>query len=73
MNSAWGGAPRGAAWRVSGKAVIGGVLGRFIFRDASVQQVRDLSPRFRWLVRRAGVGAEQKVKAYWSQGKAGLD
>ncbi len=34
---------------VSGKAVIGGVLGRFIFRDASVQQVRDLSRHFRWL------------------------
>lgn len=33
----------------SGKAILGGMLGRFLFRDARVEQVRDLSPHFRWL------------------------
>ena len=33
----------------SGKAIIGGVFGRFLFRDARVEQVRDLSSHFRWL------------------------
>jgi NADPH-dependent ferric siderophore reductase len=33
----------------SGKAIIGGVLGRFLFRDARVEKVRDVSPHFRWL------------------------
>lgn len=49
---------------VSGKAVIGGVLGRFIFRDASVQQVRDLSPRFRWLE----LAGADLCNASWSAG-----
>jgi ferric-chelate reductase (NADPH) len=33
----------------SGKAILGGMLGRFLFRDARVAQVRDVSPRFRWM------------------------
>ncbi|WNG36803.1 siderophore-interacting protein [Archangium violaceum] len=34
---------------VSGKAILGGMLGRFLFRDARVEQVRDVSPHFRWM------------------------
>lgn len=33
----------------SGKAIIGGMLGRFLFREARVGQVRDVSPHFRWM------------------------
>ena len=33
----------------SGKAIIGGMLGRFLFRSARVEQVRDVSPHFRWM------------------------
>ncbi|QSQ25109.1 siderophore-interacting protein [Pyxidicoccus parkwayensis] len=33
----------------SGKAFLGSVLGRFLFREATVDQVRDVSPRFRWM------------------------
>ncbi|MCP3145211.1 siderophore-interacting protein [Pyxidicoccus xibeiensis] len=33
----------------SGKAIIGGMLGRFLFRDARVEQVREVSPHFRWM------------------------
>lgn len=33
----------------SAKAVVGGVLGRFFFREARVEAVRDLSAHFRWM------------------------
>jgi NADPH-dependent ferric siderophore reductase len=33
----------------SGKAILGSMLGRFLFREAQVAQVRELSPRFRWM------------------------
>ncbi|OJH38061.1 siderophore-interacting protein [Cystobacter ferrugineus] len=33
----------------SGKAILGSMLGRFLFREAQVEQVRELSPRFRWM------------------------
>lgn len=54
----------------SGKAIIGGVLGRFLFRDASVERVRDLSPHFRWLelagdgLRGAAWSAGDKVQVF---------
>ncbi|WP_164018302.1 siderophore-interacting protein [Pyxidicoccus trucidator] len=33
----------------SGKAIIGGVLGRFLFRESRIEKVRDISPHFRWM------------------------
>ncbi len=33
----------------SAKALIGNVLGRFIFHDVTVTRVRDIAPRFRWV------------------------
>ncbi|OJT26981.1 NADPH-dependent ferric siderophore reductase [Archangium sp. Cb G35] len=33
----------------SGKAILGSMLGRFLFRDARVARVRDVSPHFRWV------------------------
>jgi NADPH-dependent ferric siderophore reductase len=33
----------------SGKAIIGGMLGRFLFREARIAQLRDVSPHFRWM------------------------
>ncbi|NMO15034.1 siderophore-interacting protein [Pyxidicoccus fallax] len=48
----------------SGKAIIGGVLGRFLFRDARVEQVREVSAHFRWL-ELVGEGLKD---ASWSAG-----
>ncbi|MFP2927104.1 siderophore-interacting protein [Pyxidicoccus sp. 3LG] len=54
----------------SGKSIIGGVLGRFLFRDARVEQVRDLSPHFRWMelageaLRDVSWSAGDKVQVY---------
>lgn len=45
----WGGASQGVTRMASGKAIIGGVLGRFLFRDSRVERVRDLSSNFRWM------------------------
>jgi ferric-chelate reductase (NADPH) len=33
----------------SAKALIGSVLGRFVFHDVTVTRVRDIPPRFRWV------------------------
>ncbi|MFP2911272.1 siderophore-interacting protein [Pyxidicoccus sp. 3LFB2] len=48
----------------SGKAIIGGLLGRFLFRESHVEKVRDVSPHFRW-VELAGEGLRD---VSWSPG-----
>lgn len=54
----------------SGKAILGGMLGRFLFRDARVARVRDVSPHFRWMelegdaLRGVSWSAGDKVQVY---------
>ncbi|AGC46320.1 hypothetical protein MYSTI_05032 [Myxococcus stipitatus DSM 14675] len=48
----------------SGKAILGGLVGRFLFREARVGRVRELSPHFRWLE----VGGEDLRDVEWSPG-----
>ncbi|WP_224367924.1 siderophore-interacting protein [Hyalangium versicolor] len=54
----------------SGKAIIGGVLGRFLFRESRIESVRDVSPHFRWMelvgegLRGVSWSAGDKVQVY---------